>query len=167
VDQYALHQLFELNRIVKRYYDNYEFFKGISWWILLIIAVQAIQTYTSTSLSREYFYYTKDILYCDSENSPRRRAIQYVLSQVFISLLRLTQILLNYVTMIYPLIPLYAEEAWHYTPEFMKPTNAVYKLGWFEPNKEWYRRDLASDTEILHPLKETTLKILEHARQKQ
>lgn len=28
VDQYALHQLFEVNRAIKRYYDNLEFFKG-------------------------------------------------------------------------------------------------------------------------------------------
>lgn len=41
-----------------------------------------VQTYTATSLSRNYFSETKDILYCDGEKSSRRCAVQYVLSQV-------------------------------------------------------------------------------------
>lgn len=58
----------------------------------LTVVVQAVQTYTATSLSRNYFSETKDILYCDAENSPRRRAVQFVLSQVFVLLFFLSLI---------------------------------------------------------------------------
>jgi len=43
----------------------------------------------------------------------------------------------------------------------------VYKLGWFHPQEEWHQIDLAQDMQILEPLKECVLKILEEARQKQ
>ena len=79
----------------------------------------------------------------------------------------LTQILLNYLSMLCPLIPLYTEEAWHHTPSFLKKEDAVYKLGWFEPKKEWCRNDLAEEMKLLTPLKESVLKILEEARQNQ
>lgn len=69
--------------------------------------------------------------------------------------------------MLSPLIPLYVEEAWHYTPSFLKKEDAAYKLGWFEPKFEWSRKDLAEDIELLAPLKESVLKILEEARKKQ
>lgn len=59
------------------------------------------------------------------------------------------------------------EEAWHYTPPFLKKEDAVYKLGWFEPKSEWCRDDLAADMALLAPLKESILKILEEARQNQ
>jgi isoleucyl-tRNA synthetase len=66
-----------------------------------------------------------------------------------------------------PLIPLYVEEAWHYTPASLKGKDAVYKVGWFKPQEEWHQIDLAQDMQILEPLKECVLKILEEARQKQ
>jgi len=74
---------------------------------------------------------------------------------------------LNYLSLLSPLIPLYVEEAWHFTPSFLKREDAAYKLGWFEPPLEWYRDDLANDMQALEPLKETVLKLLEQARQKQ
>lgn len=67
--------------------------------------------------------------------------------------------------MLYPLIPLYIEEAWHYTPSSLKRDDTVHKLGWFKPNSGWYREDLTRDWEILNPLKESVLQILEQARQ--
>ena len=69
--------------------------------------------------------------------------------------------------MLSPLIPLYMEEAWYYTPSFLKKEDALYKLGWFEPKVEWCRKDLAEDMELLTPLKESVLKILEEARKNQ
>jgi hypothetical protein len=62
---------------------------------------------------------------------------------------------------------LYVEEAWHYTPQFLKREDAVYKLGWFEPLSHWYRGDLHKEMQTLESLKENGLKILEQARQKQ
>ena len=77
------------------------------------------------------------------------------------------EILLNYLSILSPLIPLYVEEAWHYTPASLKGKDAVYKVGWFKPQEEWHQIDLAQDMQILEPLKECVLKILEEARQKQ
>ena len=122
-----------------------------------MIVAQLVQMYTATSLSRQYLSETKDILYCDAESSTRRQAVQYVLSQI----------LLNYLSMLSPLIPLYTEEAWHFSPAFLKREDAVYKMGWFAPKDEWCQPELARDMEMLEPLKERVLGILEQARQKQ
>lgn len=130
-----------------------------------MVVVQAVQTYTAVSLSRNYLSDIKDTLYCDAENSRGRRAAQYVLSQV--PLLITNKILLNYLSMISPLIPLYAEEAWHYTPAFLKREDAVYKMGWFNPPQKWHRSDLAVDMAVIETLKEKVLHILEQARQQQ
>ena len=73
---------------------------------------------------------------------------------------------MNYLGMIHPLIPLYAEEAWYYVPEFMKKEPEFYKIGYFELPKSWQREDLANDMRALGPLKEAVLKLLEQARQK-
>ena len=59
------------------------------------------------------------------------------------------------------------EEAWHYIPSSLKQEDAVFKVGWFEPKSEWCRNDLAADMELLNPLKESVLKILEEARKQQ
>jgi isoleucyl-tRNA synthetase len=66
--------------------------------------------------------------------------------------------------MLSPLIPLYAEEAWHYTPLALKREDSVYKLGWFQPKPEWNQGQLAADMKLLEPLKESILKLLEDAR---
>lgn len=66
--------------------------------------------------------------------------------------------------MLSPLIPLYIEEAWHYTPSALKREDAVYKLGWFKPKLEWSQDQLAVDMKLLGPLKEGVLKLLEDAR---
>jgi isoleucyl-tRNA synthetase len=45
-------------------------------------ALQRVNTFLFGSLSSLYFEETKDILYCDSETSPRRQAIAAVLGYV-------------------------------------------------------------------------------------
>jgi hypothetical protein len=62
---------------------------------------------------------------------------------------------------------MYTEEAWHYTPKQLKREDAVYKLGWFEPQGQWYRENLKKDMQVLESLKDNALRILERAREKQ
>jgi leucyl-tRNA synthetase len=66
--------------------------------------------------------------------------------------------------MIYPILPLLAEEAWLFAPKVLKKENAVYKMGWFEPKSEWYRSDLGKEKEQLDILKENVFQMLESAR---
>ena len=68
--------------------------------------------------------------------------------------------------MMSPILPLVAEEAWHFVPTFLKKEDAVFKLGWFEPNPEWSRSDLAREVEQLDILKESVFKLLEFGREK-
>jgi len=69
--------------------------------------------------------------------------------------------------MLSPLIPLSVEEAWVHTPDILKREDAVYKMGWFEPKSEWCNNELVRDMELLSPLKDAVLLLLEQAREKQ
>jgi isoleucyl-tRNA synthetase len=50
--------------------------------IVVIAALQRINTFVSGALSSLYFEETKDILYCDEATSPRRQAVAAVLGHV-------------------------------------------------------------------------------------
>jgi isoleucyl-tRNA synthetase len=130
------------------------------------LAVQAIKVYTSTYLSRGYMDQNKDILYCDSVDSRRRKAAQYVLSQVVpLFFLLLIQILDNYLSMLYPIIPMTIEEAWTHVPVTLKREDAMYKVGWFQPSTEWLRTSLGEEMVLFDTLNENVLQGLEKARQ--
>jgi len=76
----------------------------------------------------------------------------------------LTQILLNYLSMLYPLIPMTVEEAWVHIPASLKREDAVYKLGWFQPSKQWLRASLAERMALFDTLNESVLQASEQAR---
>jgi isoleucyl-tRNA synthetase len=73
----------------------------------------------------------------------------------------------NYLGMLWPVIPLYVEEAWSVVPTFMKKSDSCYQMGWFRPDEMWEAEDLARDMQSVEPFKESVLKILEQARQNQ
>jgi len=65
---------------------------------------QALNQFVTVDLSALYVDITKDRLYCDAANSPRRRATQAVMAQVFDALARLLA----------PILAFTADEAWQY-----------------------------------------------------
>jgi isoleucyl-tRNA synthetase len=165
VDQYALHHVFEINRTVKQHYDNFEFFRGIFHGGINRSCASSTGIYRRTPFTKLFFRHKRYSLL-------RRRKLPSSTCGTVRPLSgnpqeTINKILLNYLSMISPLIPLYAEEAWDFTPSFLKREDAVYKMGWFKPPQEWCRNDLAANMQILESLKEKVLGILEKARQKQ
>jgi len=68
---------------------------------------QAVTQFCAVELSSIYVDVTKDRLYCDPANAPRRRATQAVMAKVFEDLVRLLA----------PILAFTAEEAWgHFRP---------------------------------------------------
>ena len=67
--------------------------------------------------------------------------------------------------MLYPIIPITVEEAWNHVPASLKRADAIYKLGWFYPPKEWLRPNFAARMDLFDTLNEDVLKVLERARQ--
>lgn len=79
VDEYILAKLDELVELCDNSFDKLDF----------VSATSAISTFMSTDLSSFYLDISKDALYCEKEDSLRRRQIQYTIYTVGETLLRL------------------------------------------------------------------------------
>src|SRR5690606_4809743 len=87
-----LHRLSELDAVVRKGYDNFDF-KRIT---------RALIDFMVVELSAFYFDVRKDSLYCDAPSSTRRKAAVQVVRQLFDHL----------VTWLAPMLPFTTEEAW-------------------------------------------------------
>ncbi|UIJ71264.1 isoleucine--tRNA ligase [Aurantimonas sp. HBX-1] len=92
LDRLMLHRLSELDEIVRKGYDSFDF-KRISRTLLDFIVVE---------LSAFYFDVRKDSLYCDPPSATRRKASLQVVRIIFDRL----------VTWLAPMLPFTMEEAW-------------------------------------------------------
>ena len=75
VDQWAMVRLWHLLRDVERAYDEYKFH----------LVYRAVYDYIVNDLSAVYMDATKDRLYSEAPDSPRRRAVQTVLCLLYTS----------------------------------------------------------------------------------
>ena len=73
LERWVLHRLAELDHKVREGYDAYDF-QGV---------FQALFTFATVELSAFYFDIRKDALYCDAQDSDRRRAALTVLDILF------------------------------------------------------------------------------------
>ena len=97
IDRWILARLQETVNICRKAYEELAFQK----------VYQAVNQFCTVELSSIYVDVTKDRLYCDPENAPRRRATQAVMAKVFEDLVRLLA----------PILAFTAEEAWgHFRP---------------------------------------------------
>lgn len=119
LEQYVLHELAGVLAEVRGHIDAYQFHK----------AIRALGEFCGGTLSNFYFDVRKDVLYCNPENSPERRAVQTVLHHVFGAL----------ATHLAPFLPFTADEAWR---TLNGDTSCVHMELFTEPAAEW-RRDLA------------------------
>lgn len=111
VDQYALHQLYQLRNEVTDHYERFEFHNGMCVRVCAVArkiratpfthiamgmvvlnnsAFALLSSYASNELSSFYFELTKDRLYADRRDGPSRRAAQSVLFYVRASACRVT-----------------------------------------------------------------------------
>jgi isoleucyl-tRNA synthetase len=91
LDRYIHARYLELVSDVLRSYEAYQFSQ----------VYQAVNRFCAVELSALYVDVLKDRMYCDAQNSPRRRAAQTVIHQVLDGLVRLLA----------PILPFTAEEA--------------------------------------------------------
>jgi isoleucyl-tRNA synthetase len=117
IDRWILARLQETVNTCRKAYEELAFQK----------AYQAITQFCAVELSSIYVDVTKDRLYCDPANAPRRRATQAVMAKVFEDLVRLLA----------PILAFTAEEAWGH----FRPGTSVHL--------ELFPKEQAPDQEIL------------------
>jgi isoleucyl-tRNA synthetase len=95
IDRWILERLDEVIAACRTAYEAYEFHK----------VYQTLNQFCAVDLSSLYIDITKDRMYCDAPNSPRRRATQTAMCEIFDALCRLLT----------PILVFTAEEAWRHS----------------------------------------------------
>jgi isoleucyl-tRNA synthetase len=95
VDRWILERLDEVIRSCRSAYENFEFHK----------VYHTLNQFCAVDLSSLYIDITKDRMYCDAPDSPRRRATQMAMREIFQALCRLLA----------PVLVFTAEEAWRHS----------------------------------------------------
>ena len=155
VDQWAMVRLWHLLLDVERAYDEYKFH----------LVYRAVYDYAVNDLSAVYMDATKDRLYSEAPDSPRRRAAQTVLMNILEVLVRVLAPVLTFTT----------DEVWEHYPEAIRASygevSNVQLAGWPEksdfmpalPDKE-AAKALADDFAVMLEVREVVTKALEEAR---
>lgn len=150
LDRYTLHRLQHILTNMTDAFEQYEYHRYC----------HEIQYFSMADLSQLYFDVTKDILYCDAKNAPRRRAVQTVLYDILSVM----------VPTLVPVTPHLAEDIWLSLPEPQRmkvngqaPVSAVM-LPWPEVNKAALNYELAAEFETLLAVKEAVNQALEVPR---
>ena len=94
IDRWILQRLDEVIRDCRSAYEAFEFHK----------VYHTLNQFCAVDLSSLYVDITKDRMYCDAPDSPRRRATQMVMHEIFDALCRLLA----------PILAFTAEEAWRH-----------------------------------------------------
>jgi isoleucyl-tRNA synthetase len=95
IDRWILERLDQVIAECRRAYENFEFHK----------VYHALNQFCAVDLSSLYIDITKDRMYCDATDSPRRRATQSVMHEIYCALCQLLA----------PVLVFTAEEAWSYS----------------------------------------------------
>lgn len=142
IDRWALEQFAKLETDVKAAYEAHEFH----------LVYQRVTQFASVELSSIFHDVTKDRLYCDRPDSPRRRATQTVLHRMVGSLIR----------MLSPILAFTTDEAWESYQTAGKESSPHLSI-WKPSN--FQRDDQERDAwDGLFVLREKALKALEEAR---
>jgi isoleucyl-tRNA synthetase len=110
----------------------------------------SVNQFCAVDLSSLYVDITKDRLYCDSPDSPRRRATQFAMSMVFDSLCRLLA----------PILAFTADEAWGY----FRPEDSVHLQLLPETDPAWLQPMVVRDFDLLLDLRAKIMQAVEAAQ---
>jgi isoleucyl-tRNA synthetase len=141
VDRWVLSRLQTVIASCRDAYASYDFRK----------VFQALNQFVTVDISSLYVDITKDRMYCDAANSPRRRATQTVMATVFDTLVRLLA----------PILAFTADEAW----EFAGKKDSVHLQVFPEPNQALIDKSLEERVEKLLALRCSIGQAVELARQ--
>lgn len=148
IDQFILHRLSSLVKEVTEDFDRFEFFKYY----------QLLQNFCVVDLSSFYFDIAKDRLYTEAKSSESRRAVQTVLEEVLMTLVRI----------IAPVAPHLADDIWQHLPEALRKFEAtepsVLLTDFPVAQARFVDENLSQLFESLISVRETVNKALEQAR---
>jgi isoleucyl-tRNA synthetase len=143
LDRWALHRLHELNKLILRAYENFEFH----------VVYHTLHNFCALDLSAFYLDIIKDRLYVSSQKSLVRRSAQTVLNEILHVLVRLMA----------PVLSFTADEVWHHLKDDTRASNVHADL--FIPVKEEYRDpELAKRWDNIIKVRKEVTKALEIAR---
>ena len=138
IDRWILERLEEVIGACRSAYEKFEFHK----------VYHTLNQFCAVDLSSLYVDITKDRMYCDAPNSPRRRATQTAIREIFDALC----------TLLAPVLVFTAEEAWRYSA-----TTSVH-LQEFPQTQSRGRKTIDQVEELLR-LRGIVGQAIEHARQ--
>jgi isoleucyl-tRNA synthetase len=138
VDRWILERLEEVIGACRSAYEKFEFHK----------VYHALNQFSAVDLSSLYVDITKDRMYCDAPDSPRRRATQAAMCEIFDALCRLLA----------PVLVFTAEEAWR-----RSATTSVHVQDF--PQTQGRGRKAIEQVEELLRLRGVIGQAIEHARQ--
>jgi isoleucyl-tRNA synthetase len=138
IDRWILARLAEVENTCRDAYEKFEFHR----------VYHALNQFCAVDLSSLYVDITKDRMYCDAPDSPRRRATQAAMHEILSSLTRLLA----------PILAFTAEEAWGY----FQPGTSVHTQ--LFPSKREADSVALADGERLLQLRGLVSQALEKAR---
>ncbi len=141
IDRWVLSRLQEVIATCRAAYAEYDFRR----------VFQTLNQFVTVEISALYVDITKDRLYCDAANSPRRRATQAVMARVFDALARLLA----------PVLVFTADEAW----EFSGKATSVHLETFPEADAALIDKSLEERLEKLLALRGVIAQAVEPARQ--
>jgi isoleucyl-tRNA synthetase len=140
IDRWVLSRLQEVIAVCREAYAEYDFRK----------VFQTLNQFVTVDISALYVDITKDRLYCDKADSPRRRATQSVMARVLDSLARLLA----------PILAFTSDEAW----QFAGKVTSVHLELFPEPDADLRDTMLEEQFEQLLKLRGTIAQAVEGAR---
>ncbi|MEY2559421.1 MAG: isoleucyl-tRNA synthetase [Verrucomicrobiota bacterium] len=141
VDRWILDRLESVIADCRAAYQGYEFHK----------VYHTLNQFCAVDLSSLYVDITKDRMYCDAPDSPRRRATQMAMHRIFDALCRLLA----------PIMVFTAEEAWSY----LGTSKSVHLELFPEQNAEWRNPAVEHQVAQLLSLRGVIGQAVERARQ--
>ena len=142
LERYMLHRLYELDRIVRKGYDEFDF-KRI---------FQALFNFATLDLSAFYFDVRKDALYCDPYDSTTRRASLTVLDELFSCL----------TAWLAPMLCFTMEEAW--MSRGAGENDSIHLLDFPEIPRSWKKPAIAAKWQKIRQVRRVVTGALEIER---
>jgi isoleucyl-tRNA synthetase len=142
LERYMLHQLTELDVLVRKAYAEYDYKRVVSM----------LAQFMNTELSALYFDIRKDALYCDAPSSQRRRAALTCVEHIFRCV----------TTWLAPIIVFTAEEAW--LARYPSEDGSVHVETFPEVPGDWADRVLAKEWERIRTVRSVVTGALEIER---
>ncbi|WP_375646035.1 isoleucine--tRNA ligase [Bartonella sp. AA56HLJMS] len=141
LEKFILHRLFELDQLINRAYDEFDFKK----------IMRALLDFSIIELSAFYFDIRKDSLYCDAPSSKKRKASLQVVREIFEHM----------VTWLAPMLPFTMEEAWL---ERYPESQSVHLEQFRSVPEEWQNQSLAERWKKIRQVRKVVTGALELER---